>query len=1115
MLGAASARAQTDTLFWFAAPDVQQRHADRPIELKLIGLDRNATVRISEPANAAFTPIFVNLNAGTVARVDLSSRINLIENTAPNAINRNGLLIQSTTPIQAYYEVLGNSLNTDIFTLKGQNALDTTFVVPGNNLFPGMTNMTGVTFYNGVLVMASEDNTRVQIRLRVAAAGRPAGSTITVILKRGEVFFLRSDDGSVPKKLAGTEVRADKPVSVTMYDDSVFPRGWNASVGTCGDLCGDQIVGLTMLGLNYLAIKGPALNAPLNDAVFITAVADSTSLRINGTFIKYLSRGETYAHIMAASEQLSLVEVSKKVAVIQMSGFGCELGCAVLPNLDCTGSQSAAFTRSDGGSGTTFSVTLVVPAGQERNFRINNNPLSTARINQFTVVPGTSNRWKYAKLDLSNDFAAGANVLITNDSMVFHCGMINGKGTGSGCRFGYFSNFKKVTPRLFGPDRMDLCSGAELQLKFNVIGQPGTEWVLPNKTIRTGNFFYQPNMRLKDSGLYVARYSNSSCDINVRDSVRVRMDSAAIRFTAKPARCLGDSLIIRPSVFSLSGSGPISWFYGASSQTGPVFRYKTQSVGLLPISAGFTTRNGCSMAWQDTARITGYPKAIWTEIKGGICARDSVYLRVATNSWGAFSLGPGKITWQLDGKQVDTSGILRFKNPSAVTAVSIALRVQNAEGCADSIRLNRPVEDLQVKSIRVADACAGAQVKLEADTSWMNSQPGSLTWITDDGAVLTGAPVQNYRYLQAGTYVPKFIMRSSSGCADSSSTKLNIYPSPVPAFTTSGGNCYGDTLKLRYTGTWGSGLKRAGLNWFMNGVNVGNADSLRCKNIASDPLRMVLVAQNERGCTDSAEQFRRVYDLPVLALYIPAVCLGEETLMQVAPNWGNGSAGSIQWLAHDRDSASGLIFKKLYKASGNFAVQCTAVSAEGCKSTSSDRAKVNPQPRASFTYSPGFSGIDTPFTFTNTSTGASSWIWRPEGGADIYAKDLQYAFPVGGYKRVMLVAINDSGCRDTAVQKVFVREWIKFFIPNAFTPDRNDLNEVFRPVGLEGRVERYEFRIYNRWGAKLFETRNASEGWDGSYGGEICQEGQYVYELYYRDYLSQTGYRKGSFLLLR
>lgn len=1114
LLLAAKGQAQTDTVFWFAAPDVQQRHADRPIELKLIGLDKNSRVTISAPANPTFNPINVNLNAGTVARVDLTTWINQIENASPNAVNKNGLSIRATTPIQAYYEVLGNNLNTDIFTLKGQNALDTAFVVPGNNLFPCLTTMIGVTFYNGVLVMASENNTRVRITLKVAAGGRPAGSTFTVTLNKGEVYFLRSDDGSVAKKLAGTIIRSDKKVSVTMYDDSVYPGGWKSAAGSCADLCGDQIVGLNMLGLNYLAVRGPALNAPLNDVVFISAFTDSTALKINGIFIKYLAAGETYAHMMAASEQLSLVELNQKAAVIQMSGFGCEMGMSILPNLECTGSQSAAFTRSDASSGTTFSVTLLVPAGQERNFRINGVPLSAARISQFAFVPGSSNRWKYAKLDLSSQFPAISNVLITNDSMIFHCGMINGKANGSGCRFGYFSNFRKVSPRLFGPDRMDLCSGAELKLQFNVIGQPGTEWVLPNKTVRTGSFFYQPIMRLKDSGLYVARYSNPSCDINIRDSVRVRMDSASIRFSAKPPRCLGDSLVIRPTVFSLSGAGPVTWFYGTSNQTGPVFRLKPSAVGPLMISAGFTTRNGCSIATEDTALVVGYPKAAWNEVQGTICAGDSVKLRVAVPAWGTYSAGAGAQEWRLNGILISRENMLRFKNPSG-TAVAVSLRVSNAEGCADSVQLWRPVESLKVVGIKVADACAGEQVSLEASPDWKNSTPAAMTWFTGDGTVLAGAAVNTHRYNTAGVYGVKFLMQSTAGCKDSSSASINIHESPKATMIVSGGSCYGDTLNIGFNGNWGQTAAGGSLVWFANGKKISQQKQFLWKTAAADPLRLVVVATNDKSCTDSAIQVRRVFDLPILTVKAPSVCLGDETRLELLPNWGNGQAGTVRWYAHDRDSGSGLRFVKRYPNAGLYAVRCSAISAEGCKAGIEVKAKVDPGPRASFTYTPAVSGIDTPFMFSNTSTGASSWIWNPEPGVFLNSRDLVYAYPVGGYKKVILVAVSDSGCRDTAELPVFVREWIKFFIPNAFTPNSDNLNEVFRPFGLEGRVNRYEFRIFNRWGEKLYDGRDATQGWDGRFGGKLCQEGQYVYELYYRDYTGRAGYQKGSFLLLR
>jgi hypothetical protein len=51
------ANAQTDTTFWFAAPDLQQAHGDRPIYLRISTLSNAASITISQPANSGFAPI--------------------------------------------------------------------------------------------------------------------------------------------------------------------------------------------------------------------------------------------------------------------------------------------------------------------------------------------------------------------------------------------------------------------------------------------------------------------------------------------------------------------------------------------------------------------------------------------------------------------------------------------------------------------------------------------------------------------------------------------------------------------------------------------------------------------------------------------------------------------------------------------------------------------------------------------------------------------------------------------------------------------------------------------------------------------------------------------------
>jgi hypothetical protein len=127
-IGAMRGYSQADTQFWFAAPDLQQAHGDRPIFLRMAASKLAATVTISIPANPGFTPINVSIAANSSQSVDLTASIGLIENTLPNAVYQRGLLISSTTPIACYYDI-AHPNNGDMYALKGKNALGKKFTI--------------------------------------------------------------------------------------------------------------------------------------------------------------------------------------------------------------------------------------------------------------------------------------------------------------------------------------------------------------------------------------------------------------------------------------------------------------------------------------------------------------------------------------------------------------------------------------------------------------------------------------------------------------------------------------------------------------------------------------------------------------------------------------------------------------------------------------------------------------------------------------------------------------------------------------------------------------------------------------------------------------------------
>jgi len=90
------------------------------------------------------------------------------------------------------------------------------------------------------------------------------------------------------------------------------------------------------------------------------------------------------------------------------------------------------------------------------------------------------------------------------------------------------------------------------------------------------------------------------------------------------------------------------------------------------------------------------------------------------------------------------------------------------------------------------------------------------------------------------------------------------------------------------------------------------------------------------------------------------------------------------------------------------------------------------------------------------------------------------------------------------------------YIPNAFTPNGDGLNDNFRIVGLPPEnITRFNMQIFNRWGQVVFSTSNILEAWDGKMAGEICPEGDYVWIIYYEDDKKVRTGNKGIVTLLR
>lgn len=106
-----------------------------------------------------------------------------------------------------------------------------------------------------------------------------------------------------------------------------------------------------------------------------------------------------------------------------------------------------------------------------------------------------------------------------------------------------------------------------------------------------------------------------------------------------------------------------------------------------------------------------------------------------------------------------------------------------------------------------------------------------------------------------------------------------------------------------------------------------------------------------------------------------------------------------------------------------------------------------------------------------------------------------------------------DGCRLDDYVKVTITKEDYFYLPNAFTPNNDGINDAFKPT--TNGITDYKMEVYNRWGQLVFQTSNLSEGWNGKFHKTAQPGGAYIFIVKYKNGKGKVYTRKGSFLLIR
>lgn len=432
----------------------------------------------------------------------------------------------------------------------------------------------------------------------------------------------------------------------------------------------------------------------------------------------------------------------------------------------------------------------------------------------------------------------------------------------------------------------------------------------------------------------------------------------------------------------------------------------------------------------------------------------------------------------------------------------VLLSVVSTGGCIDDTLLSVTVFPGAVADFTATNECLNVANTFTDQSTVASGTIASWNWsFGDSGSDNTQNPT--HTYATDGTRTVTLTVTSDNGCTSTFSAPVIVYPLPVADFTSTA-VCEGLATNFTDQSTVSSG-SMAAWNWNFGDASVLAAQSPAHTYLAAGNYTVQLNVVSDQGCLDSVTKPVTVHPLPVVDFEaVPdAGCMPLLVALNDLSSIATGANAEWDWKIENLFSSSQQNTYYTLENAGLYDVTLTVSSDMGCTTTltRSDFITVHPKPFPEFVFTPTVTEILYPeITFTDLSGGNPvQWNWQFGTGDVTSVQNPVYSYADTGIFTVTLEVLNQFGCSDTVEHTLVILPSFTIYVPNAFTPDDNGVNDVFMPEGI-GWSD-YELRIFSRWGSQVFESFDPTVGWDGTIRGkgEVAAPDVYVWRIFVRD----------------
>ncbi|UEG48494.1 gliding motility-associated C-terminal domain-containing protein [Ferruginibacter lapsinanis] len=730
--------------------------------------------------------------------------------------------------------------------------------------------------------------------------------------------------------------------------------------------------------------------------------------------------------------------------------------------------------------------------------------------NTYTItIPGTSSTVVDANKNNSPDFFINDTVVVCQNSFFsypFKATDIDGDSLSYSLCSAYLGggappngqpepNPAATPPYNMVPYKSPYNGSSPMGSKVTINSVTGMISGIAPPIVNTGEYVITVCVSEYRKGIYFAE-SRKELHIRVRNC-----DPIKAFLNPKPVTCDGFSVDFSNDIFTPSGT-VYNWNFGdpnsgiANTSTSSKPTHTFTDTGIYTVKLKISLNGLC--ADSTTLKVKVYPGFFpGFRTTSPLCKGQPIQFRDTTKT------NYGTVTgWRWDfADAAATNDTSHLKNPSytyttAGTIQNVQFIVANTFGCIDTVYKDIIISDNpSIQAMNDTLICSIDNLRLTATGN------GNITWTSDN--IFDGVNGQGSNPIVSPNFPTKYYatVMDASGCKNTDSVFVDVRT----FITVDAGNdttiCKGDIISLHPIS------EALQYKW----LPAADIDNAFIKNPSVSPLSTTTyrVIANLGLC--QAEDIITIKVVPYPAQQVvkdTGICFSFSAKIYAAGG-SNYSWSPATFLSDANIASPDVLFP-----TATTTYIATVTDTLGCPKPTYDTFTVRVIPKIIADAGPRDTAIVIGETLNLHGSGAEIYSWSPATGLSDPGSQNPSA-NLDNNMEYVLLAQTKEGCKgsDTISIKVY-RVDPDLYVPTAFTPNGDGMNDEFKPILLGVKHLDY-FNVFNRWGQLIYSSVSTKKGWDGTFGGKPQDPGTYVWQAKGLSFENKILSKKGYVILIR